>query len=70
MLALFAREAGTGHHRIIVLVLDNAGWHSSPGLVVPEGIRLVDLPPLSLGRVLCGGWRPGPRPALGHEPVL
>jgi transposase len=28
-----------------VLVLDNAGWHSSPGLVVPEGIRLVTLPP-------------------------
>ena len=25
---------------------------------------------LSLGRVVCGGWRTGPRPALGLEPVL
>ena len=45
ILALFAREAGAGRHRIILLVLDNAGWHSSPGLVIPEGIRLVFLPP-------------------------
>ena len=45
VLALFAREAGAGRHRIIVLVLDNAGWHNSPGLVIPEGIRLVYLPP-------------------------
>jgi hypothetical protein len=26
-------------------VLDGAGWHTAPGLVVPEGIRLVYLPP-------------------------
>jgi transposase len=45
LLALFAREACAGRHRIIILVLDNAGWHSSPDLVVPEGIRLVFLPP-------------------------
>ena len=45
MLALFAREAGAGRNRIILLVLDNAGWHSPPGLTVPEGIRLVTLPP-------------------------
>ena len=43
MLTLFAREAGAGRDRI--LVLDNAGWHSAPGLAVPEGIRLVHLPP-------------------------
>ena len=45
ILALFAREAGAGADRIILLVLDNAGWHSPPGLVIPEGIRLVYLPP-------------------------
>ena len=45
VLTLFAREAGAGPERIIVLVLDNAGWHSPPGLAVPEGIRLVHLPP-------------------------
>ena len=45
VLALFAREAGAGPERIIVLVLDDAGWHSVPGLAVPEGLRLVHLPP-------------------------
>jgi transposase len=46
-LALFAREAGAGRERIIVLGLDSAGWHTAPNLVVPDGIRLADLPPYS-----------------------
>jgi transposase len=46
-LALFAREAGAGRERMIVLELDNAGWHTEPNLVVPEGLRLVSLPPYS-----------------------
>ena len=45
--ALFAREAGAGRDRIIVLALDNAGWYTEPGLTVPEGVRLVHLPPYS-----------------------
>jgi transposase len=45
ILALFAREAGAGRDRIVILVLDGAGWHTAPGLSVPEGIRLVYLPP-------------------------
>src|SRR3954471_14499729 len=45
LLALFAREAGAGRDRIIVLVLDNAGWHTEPGPAVPEGVQLVHLPP-------------------------
>jgi transposase len=44
LLALFAREAGAGRERIIVLGLDNAGWHTAPNLVVPDGMRLVYLP--------------------------
>jgi len=44
-LALFAREAGAGRDRVVILVLDGAGWHTAPGLTVPEGIRLVYLPP-------------------------
>jgi transposase len=28
-------------------VLDNAGWHSVAGLKIPDGIRLVHLPPYS-----------------------
>ena len=47
MLTLFAREAGAGRDRIILLVLDNDGWHGTPGLAVPEGLRLVHLPPYS-----------------------
>ena len=47
MLALFARETGAGRDRIIVLVLDSAGWHTAPNLAVPDGIRLVYLPPYS-----------------------
>ena len=45
LLAAFARITGAGRTRRIVLVLDNAGWHGAAGLAVPEGIRLVYLPP-------------------------
>jgi transposase len=31
----------------VVLVLDNAGWHSSDKLVAPEGLMLAFLPPYS-----------------------
>ena len=47
LLALFAREAGAGRDRILVLELDNAGWHTAPNLAVPGGLRLVYLPPYS-----------------------
>ncbi len=60
LLALFAREAGAGRDRIIVLGLDNAGWHTEPNLAVPDGIRLVYLPRYS----------PELQPAEHHWPVL
>jgi transposase len=44
LLAAFAEEAGAGRDRVIVLVLDNAGWHTKANLKIPEGIRLVYLP--------------------------
>jgi len=44
IIALFAKEAGAGPQRRIVLVLDNAGWHTEQNLTVPDGIRLVYLP--------------------------
>ena len=47
LLRLFAEEAGAGRDRVIILVLDNAGWHGEPGLAVPDGVRLVFLPPYS-----------------------
>ena len=47
LLCLFAREAGAGRERRIVLLLDGAGWHTEPNLSVPEGLQLVYLPPSS-----------------------
>ena len=35
---------GAGEGKLIVLVLDNAGWHISGDLVVPKGIELAFLP--------------------------
>ncbi len=46
-LAAFARdERITATHRA-VLVVDQAGWHTSPALVLPDGIDLVFLPSAS-----------------------
>ena len=43
----FAREVGAGTKKRILLVLDGAGWHTSPKLEVPEGIHLEFFPPNS-----------------------
>jgi DDE superfamily endonuclease len=45
VLAAFAEEVGAGEDELIVLVLDDAGWHASGDLVVPPGIGLAFLPP-------------------------
>jgi transposase len=47
VLDAFARSAGAGPDKHIVLVLDGAGWHTSGTLQVPEGLELVFLPPYS-----------------------
>jgi hypothetical protein len=47
VLAAFAAAVGAGKNKLVVLVLDNAGWHSSDKLVVPDGLLLVFLPPYS-----------------------
>jgi transposase len=43
-LAAFAQEQGAGPNKQILLVLDQAGWHTSCDLVVPEGLHLLFLP--------------------------
>ncbi len=43
-LAQFAQAVGAGPAKRILLVLDQAGWHTSKELVVPEGIHLLFLP--------------------------
>jgi DDE superfamily endonuclease len=45
VLAAFAAAVGAGEDKLVVLVLDNAGWHVSGDLVVPPGIELAFLPP-------------------------
>lgn len=43
----FAEEVEAGTKKRILLVLDQAGWHTSPRLRIPEGIHLEFLPPRS-----------------------
>ena len=41
----FAKEVGVGENKHILLVLDQAGWHTTSGEVeLPEGIHLEFLP--------------------------
>ena len=47
LLDAFAREVGAGPNKRVVLLLDNAGFHTRPNLAVPDGLRLVYLPPYS-----------------------
>jgi len=47
VLEYFARAVGAGPRKRIVLVLDQAGYHTSPLVQVPEGLHLVFLPPYS-----------------------
>ena len=44
VLAAFARAVGAGGDKLVVLVLDRAGWHVSGRLEVPDGVVLEFLP--------------------------
>ena len=46
-LAAFARDEGIDAEHPVALVVDNAGWHRSPKLVLPPGLHLIFLPPYS-----------------------
>lgn len=43
----FAKATGAGKDKRILLVLDQAPWHTSSKLIIPEGIQLIFLPPRS-----------------------
>lgn len=43
----FAKDAGVGEEKVILLVEDQAGWHKSEKVKVPEGIEREHLPPYS-----------------------
>jgi transposase len=40
----FAREVGAGEDKHVVLVVDQAGWHTGGEVRLPEGIHLEFLP--------------------------
>src|SRR5581483_5691350 len=44
-LAAFAAHADPGGTKVLVLVVDNAGWHTAKRLAVPANVRLHFLPP-------------------------
>jgi transposase len=46
-LTAFARDEGIDPAHPVALVVDNAGWHRSPKLVLPPGLHLIFLPPYS-----------------------
>lgn len=46
-LATFARDEGIDADHPVALVVDQAGWHTSPKLVLPAGLHLVFLPSYS-----------------------
>lgn len=43
-LKAFAEASGAGPGKQVILVLDGAGWHSSPQVQVPEHVHLLFLP--------------------------
>jgi len=47
VLAEFAQAMAVGANKRIVLVIDQAGWHISDDVVVPDGLHVVFLPPYS-----------------------
>ena len=47
VLADFAAHFGIGPNNHVVLVMDQAGWHTSKKVVLPEGLHLAFLPPYS-----------------------
>ncbi len=44
VLEAFARDVGAGADKSVILLIDNAGWHVSPRLKIPDGIRFCFLP--------------------------
>ena len=46
-LAEFAKTVGAGKDKLVILVVDRAGWHTSERVVLPEGIHLEPLPAYS-----------------------
>jgi transposase len=46
-LELFARAVGASSQKQVALVMDQAGWHASSHVHIPEGLHVLFLPPYS-----------------------
>ncbi len=44
VLADFARQVGAGNGKQVAVLIDQAGWHTSKEVEIPEGIHLICLP--------------------------
>lgn len=65
----FAKAVGAGPQKRIILVIDNAGWHTSRKLAIPEGIHLLPLPPYSPELQPAERLWPLLREAVANQPV-
>ena len=43
----FTRAEGIGRRKQVILVVDKAGWHTTPKLNIPKGLHLLPLPTAS-----------------------
>ncbi|WP_236023098.1 transposase [Dictyobacter formicarum] len=69
-LAHFAQAVGASNDKHIALVLDQAGWHASALLQVPQGLHLIFLPPYSPNCSPVNGSGRCPMKALLHVGFL
>lgn len=65
----FAAYANPDQDKIVVLLVDRAGWHTTDNLTLPPGIRLFPLPPYTpeLQPTECA-WPPIREP-LANRPI-
>jgi transposase len=48
MMNLYSAEVKTAYHNEeIIIIMDQAGWHKSKDLVIPDKIEIAYLPPYS-----------------------
>jgi len=66
----FAREVGAGVKKRILLVVDQAGWHTANDLRVPDGIVLVPLPPYTPELQPAERLWPLLNEAVANEPIV
>ena len=66
-LAAFAAHADPNGTKILVLMMDNAGWHRAFRLVVPRNVRLHFLPPCTPERQPTEAFWPLVREAVAND---